>query len=130
MGPDDWTALLTEGIKGAAAVLVATIGVGWPVWRRLGRIKGTAEETRQVAEQAREQVKNDHGTNLRDDVDQLDGKVVQLGDEMKAVRKASDLNREWIGSLAGEVRRLTEAIERDRRPRRVWPSRRGSGYRA
>lgn len=128
MTPEFWQAVLVESIKGAAAVSVAVVGVGIPAWRRLGRIKTAAEQTKVVAEQAREQVKNDHGSNLRDDLDDLHDDVRELrgyaAENRKAAREAAELgvaNQQAIGAVAVEVKKLVEAVERGRpapRPRR------------
>ena len=103
MGPDFWAALVTESIKAAAVVVAALITVGIPAWRKLRRVDA--------------QVSNDHGTNLRDDVDRAVDAATRAGAVATRAAETSDENREWIGSLALEVRRLSNTLERRRR----WP---------
>lgn len=104
MTPDVLTTALVELIKASAAVVVAAVTVGLPVWLKLRGIGRQVDETR-------DQVSNDHTTNLRDDVDEL---RAQLDD----VRSEITQNKDWIGSLALEVRRVGEHLEG--RPRRWW----------
>ena len=62
--------LLGTIATGVSAVLVAVVS------RQNGKIKKTS----QVVEEVREQVANDHGTNLRDDLD-------LMRDENRALRR-------------------------------------------
>jgi hypothetical protein len=110
MTPEFWQAVIVESIKATATVLVAVATVGLPLLRRLRRVRDDAAAGRHAAEQARDQVQNDHDTNLRDDVDQLTGKVAA--------------NTHAIGAVAVELRRVVDVVERiDRRAARRmrWP---------
>jgi hypothetical protein len=128
MSADFWQAVIVEGIKAAAAIMVAVLGLGYPVLRRLRKLNATADETRTAAVQAREQVKNDHGSNLRDDVDDLHDDVRTLhryaSENRTAAQTAAEMataNQQAIGAVAVEVRRLAEAFERSGgRRRRRW----------
>ncbi len=113
MTADVTPAIVVEVIRQGGTVLVALLGlvgvVGVPTWRRLGKIKRAAEATHREAITAREQVKNDHGTNLRDDVDRaLEG--------VAHARKMSQSNQAAIVALAAEVKHLTAGCAR----RRSW----------
>jgi hypothetical protein len=130
MTPEFWQAVLVESIKGAAAVAVAVATVGIPAWRRLGRIKADAAATRAVATQARDQVKNDHSTNLRDDLDALHSDVRELRgyatknrDAAASAARAAEAAVQASGSVAVELRRLAESV--DRIERRGLTRRRG-----
>ncbi len=112
-------AVVVEVIRQGGTVLVALLGlvgvVGVPTWRRLGKIKRAAEATHREAITAREQVKNDHGTNLRDDVDAVIRTVYDLERQQAATHNA-------VGAVALEVRKLSEQLEghgRHRRRRRL-----------
>jgi hypothetical protein len=128
MSADFWQAVIVEGIKAAAAIMVAVLGLGYPVLRRLRKLNATADETRTAAVQAREQVKNDHGSNLRDDVDDLHDDVRTLhryaSENRAAAQTAAEMataNQQAIGAVAVELRRLAEAVERaGGRRRRRW----------
>jgi arginine/lysine/ornithine decarboxylase len=131
MTPEFWQAVLVESITGAAAVAVAVATVGIPAWRRLGRIKADAAATRAVATQARDQVKNDHGTNLRDDLDGVHASVRELHRYASQNREAAAAAArdaaaavQASGSVAVELRRLGEVVDRIERrglaPRRGW----------
>lgn len=132
MDADFWQAVIVEGIKAAAAILVAVVGVGVPILRRLRRVRDDASAGRHAAEQAREQVKNDHGTNLRDDVDDLHSDVRELRGYAKQNRESAAAAArdaaaavQASGAVAVELRRLAEVVERlERRgltARRRWP---------
>ncbi|MFJ2502539.1 DUF2746 domain-containing protein [Microbacterium sp. NPDC087592] len=107
--------------KDTATVLVALIGAAATLlsllFQRLGEV--------------RHQVKNSHGTNLRDDIDKLDARIRGIeetaGHAVRAARKASDdtvqlredvqAGRRETGEVRADVRglrrdigRLTDAI--------------------
>lgn len=118
-----WSAAVTvQLIASLGLVLVALVGAATPVWRRLGRIKAAAEATHAEAAQAREQVANDHDTNLRDDMDAVGKtarKALEVSEEARDLaREGRDLavsNQAAFLALAAEVRHLGE-----RRRRRRW----------
>jgi HAMP domain-containing protein len=116
MTPEAWQVVIVESIKAVSVVLVAVVTVGLPLLRRLRRVRDDVAAGRHAAEQTREQVQNDHSTNLRDDVDDLAGKV-------DAVVRTAASNTQAIGAVALEVRKLVDVVERiDRREsRRRWP---------
>ena len=103
-------ALLDEPIS---VVLVALLGLAGTI---LGLVlKGNGE--------VKHQVKNSHGTNLRDDIDKLDDRIRRIeetaGHAVRAARKASDDTvqlREDVqaGRLeTGEVRADVRGLRRD-----------------
>lgn len=104
--------VVTAVVQGAAAVLASAVAVGIPLlWRELRRVG------RDVA-QAREQVKNDHGTNLRDD---LDGLTRQTGANTEAIARLEQqgaATHHATGAVALEVRKLTEQLGHGRRQSR------------
>ena len=73
------------------------------VQRRLGRIESKRDEHGAVLEEVREQVSNDHDTNLRHDVDDLRRAVDQLDANL------SDGGR-LIGRLSRDVRTALDRI--------------------
>lgn len=104
---------------GLAGLLVVTIG-GWGKAWIDGKRHGKA------IRQVRDQVQNGHETYLRDDLDEMGGRLDRLIDGMGELRGDVRGIRQDIGGLRGELRderqarseleRTVERIERGRRP--------------
>lgn len=105
-----------EVVAALAALGIAICGVVTMQLKAFSaRIKNRIDAVHETAEAAREQVTNHHGTNLRDDLDQLSR---QLREGMKAIQASQNradarAEREHDERVA-EVRMLREEMGRIR----------------
>lgn len=96
--PDSWMDLVAYLIVGLPAIIAAIAAI---------KAHGKASDHKDTSEQTLDQVKNDHSTNLRDDIDEIRD-LVRDG--------LTDIRRD-IGGLREELRtERLERIEGDRRP--------------
>lgn len=73
--------------------------------RKLNRIGSDARE-------ARDQTANSHGTNLRDDVDNVDGKVVALSGQMHGLARTLHRIEAWMKDLTEADSQLEDTMDR------------------
>lgn len=108
MSPEAAT-VIAAGISALAAVSVAVVGVmGARAHKHTRReLAVNTGATREVLHQ----VKNDHGTNLRDDLDQLAAKVTAQADKLHEL----DAGQARIGSMLGGVRKTVDNVQRGQR---------------
>lgn len=108
MSPETAT-VIAAGISALAAVAVAVVGVmgarAHKVTRRELAVNTGA--TREVLHQ----VKNDHGTNLRDDLDRLTQLVGTHTERLAEL----DAGQARIGSMLGGVRKTVDNVQRGQR---------------
>lgn len=64
------------------------------------------------AREARDQTANSHGTNLRDDVDNVDGKVVALSGQMHGLARTLHRIEGWVRDLTDADAQLEDTIDR------------------
>lgn len=96
--PDGWLDILAYGILTVPAIIAAIAAV---------KAHGKAAAHKDTSEQTLDQVKNDHDTNLRDDIDEI----------RELLRDGFSETRKDIGGLREELRtERLERIEGDRRP--------------
>ena len=105
-----------EVVAALAALGVAICGVITMQLKALSsRLKSRIDAVHQTAEAAREQVTNNHGTNLRDDVDQLARQVREGLAAIQAAQNRADARAEREhDERVDEVRMLREDLGRIR----------------
>lgn len=108
MSPETAT-VIAAGISALAVVSVAALGlVGQRQHRATrGALAVNTTATREVLHQ----VKNDHGTNLRDDLDQLVAQVRGHTDKLTEL----DTGQARIGSMLGSVRKTCDEVKAGQR---------------
>ena len=102
-----------------AARAALGIGIGGGVTRQLkalsARLKKRMDAVHETAEAAREQVTNHHGTNLRDDLDQLSRQLREGMTAIQASQNRADARAEREhDERVAEVRMLREEMGRIR----------------
>lgn len=86
-------------VAGLAVIALSGWGKTWMDSRRHGRVvQGVSDE-----------LKNGHGTNLRDDLDEIRDAVHGIRDDQVETRQDLRSIRDDIGGLRGEVRSEREA---------------------
>lgn len=108
MSPETAT-VIAASISALAAVSVAVVGVMGARAHRHTRneLEVNTTATREVLHQ----VKNDHGTNLRDDLDKLASKLHDHADKLAEL----DSGQARIGSMLGGVRKTMDDVKRGQR---------------
>ena len=92
-------------IGAAAATVVAGLRyVGRAFDARLAHISATASEARDAAQSADKEIKNNHDTNVRDDLDRAIETVWVVSDQIGALA-------EQVRGLAEQGQRMEEALE-------------------
>jgi len=101
MGTIDWTTLITEGIRGAVSIIIASLVIVVPAW--LIRKKGVRERKsyQHKVDVLTDNIANNHQSLLRDDVDVVNEGVEELHDRfddvvalvIKAVNRLESMNR-------------------------------------
>lgn len=104
-------------IGAAAAAVVACLRyVGRAFDARLAHISATASEARDAAQSADKEIKNNHDTNVRDDLDRAIETVWVVSDQIGAlaaqVRDLSDQSRRMVETLDAHGRSLEEVQAR------------------
>lgn len=105
-----------EVVAALAALGIAICGVVTMQLKALSaRLKKRIDAVHETAEAAREQVTNHHGTNLRDDLDQLSRQVREGMTAIQAAQNRSDARAEREhDERVAEVRMLREEMGRIR----------------
>lgn len=105
-----------EVVAALAALGIAICGVVTMQLKALSaRLKNRIDAVHETAEAAREQVTNHHGTNLRDDLDQLSRQVREGMTAIQAAQNRSDARAEREhDERVAEVRMLREEMGRIR----------------
>lgn len=105
-----------EVVAALAALGIAICGVVTMQLKALSaRLKNRIDAVHKTAEAAREQVTNHHGTNLRDDLDQLSRQVREGMTAIQAAQNRSDARAEREhDERVAEVRMLREEMWRIR----------------
>lgn len=94
--PDDWLDLL--GLLIAAMAIVGAAGI--PSWITTKRQRALSSDMAQV----KDQVKNGHPTNLRDDLDSIKRAVAEVREHQWELSRDVSGVRTDIGQLRGELR--------------------------
>ena len=105
-----------EVVAALAALGIAICGVVTMQLKALSaRLKNRIDAVHETAEAAREQVTNHHGTNLRDDLDQLSRQVREGMTAIQAAQNRADARAEREhDERVAEVRMLREDMGRIR----------------
>lgn len=105
-----------EVVAALAALGIAICGVVTMQLKALSaRLKNRIDAVHETAEAAREQVTNHHGTNLRDDLDQLSRQVREGMTAIQAAQNRADARAEREhDERVSEVRMLREEMGRIR----------------
>ena len=105
-----------EVVAALAALGIAICGVVTMQLKALSaRLKNRIDAVHETAEAAREQVTNHHGTNLRDDLDQLSRQVREGLTAIQAAQNRADARAEREhDERVAEVRMLREEMGRIR----------------
>lgn len=105
-----------EVVAALAALGIAICGVVTMQLKALAaRLKNRIDAVHETAEAAREQVTNHHGTNLRDDLDQLSRQVREGMTAIQAAQNRADARAEREhDERVAEVRMLREEMGRIR----------------
>ena len=105
-----------EVVAALAALGIAICGVGTMQLKALSaRLKNRIDAVHETAEAAREQVTNHHGTNLRDDLDQLSRQVREGMTAIQMAQNRADARAEREhDERVAEVRMLREEMGRIR----------------
>lgn len=105
-----------EVVAALAALGIAICGVVTMQLKALAaRLKNRIDAVHETAEAAREQVTNNHGTNLRDDLDQLSRQVREGMTAIQAAQNRADARAEREhDERVAEVRMLREEMGRIR----------------
>lgn len=105
-----------EVVAALAALGIAICGVVTMQLKALSaRLKNRIDAVHETAEAAREQVANHHGTNLRDDLDQLSRQVREGMTAIQAAQNRADARAEREhDERVAEVRMLREEMGRIR----------------
>lgn len=108
MSPEAAT-VIAAAISGLSVVTVAVVGIVGARAHKVTRqeLAVNTGATREVLHQ----VKNDHGTNLRDDLDQLAATVVSHTEKLSEL----DSGQARIGSMLGGVRKTMDDVKRGQR---------------
>lgn len=100
----------------AAAVVAGLRYVGRAFDARLAHISATALEARDAAQSADKEIKNNHDTNVRDDLDKAIETVWVVSDQIGAlaaqVKDLSDQSRRMVETLDAHGRSLAEVQAR------------------
>lgn len=105
-----------EVVAALAALGISICGVVTMQLKALSaRLKNRIDAVHETAEAAREQVTNHHGTNLRDDLDQLSRQIREGMTAIQAAQNRSDARAEREhDERVAEVRMLREEMGRIR----------------
>lgn len=100
----------------AAAVVAGLRYVGRAFDARLAHISATASEARDAAQSADKEIRNNHDTNVRDDLDRAIETVWVVSDQIGAlaaqVKDLSDQSRRMVETLDAHGRSLAEVQAR------------------
>lgn len=108
MSPETAT-VVAAAISGVSVVTVAV--VGWASARSHRHTRAELAVNTTATREVLHQVKNDHGTNLRDDLDRLAEQVTAHTDKLSEVESG----QARIGSMLGSVRKTVDDVKRGQR---------------
>lgn len=101
--------VIAAAISALAVIAVAVVGLIGQRQHKATRIE--LQSNTNATQEVLHQVKNDHGTNLRDDLDALHATVRSHTDKLAEL----DAGQARIGSVLGGVRKTAEQVQRAQR---------------
>ena len=79
-------------------------------WRNHKETRNQIAENTTVTQEVRHQVKNDHGTNLRDDIDSfkhnVETQLTEMSRQLESIESAQGYTGGILGNVLGDIRKM------------------------
>jgi hypothetical protein len=104
------------GVSDGTLIVLAIIAIVPPTlvaifnWRNHRETRTRIAENTSVTQEVRHQVKNDHGTNLRDDIDgfknNVERQLTEMSRQLESIESAQGYTGGVLGNVLGDIRKM------------------------